>query len=88
MPGTTGKKFAQLRLLLGYMIAHPGKKLLFMGSELVNFQNGKIKNNWIGNCLVMTCIRNLLHILKNYLKFTKGQNHCMNWTIAWWIRMD
>jgi 1,4-alpha-glucan branching enzyme len=34
MPGNDGERLAQLRLLLGYMWAQPGKKLLFMGGEL------------------------------------------------------
>jgi 1,4-alpha-glucan branching enzyme len=34
MPGTRWEQLANLRALYGYMWAHPGKQLLFMGGEL------------------------------------------------------
>lgn len=48
MPGGYEEKFSNLRLLYGYMMMHPGKKLLCMGQEFAQFkefsESGEI--NW------------------------------------------
>lgn len=49
MPGDMWQKFANLRLLLSYMMCQPGKKLLFMGADIGQWNewNCKAEVEWL-----------------------------------------
>ena len=51
MPGTNDEKFANLKAALGFLFTHPGKKLLFMGQDIGEFDEWNEKRSVEWNLL-------------------------------------
>ncbi|NQZ59423.1 MAG: 1,4-alpha-glucan branching protein GlgB, partial [Lentisphaeraceae bacterium] len=73
MPGDVWQKFANLRSLFATMFAHPGKKLLFMGSEIAQWRewdsDGSLDWPTLSNSQhvgIKTLITDLNKVYKNY----------------------
>lgn len=73
MPGTLEQKFANLKVLYGFMMCHPGKKLLFMGQEFGQFkewdENSQISWELLGevyNSLLKNYVKELNFLYKKY----------------------
>lgn len=63
MAGDDNQKFANLRALFAYMIAHPGKKLLFMGGEFAQYKEWNYKESLDWHLLDSPRHRGLLNMI-------------------------
>ncbi len=77
MPGDEWRRFANLRALYGYMYAHPGKKLLFMGAEFGQYHEWAFETGLDWNLLDYPVHRKLQHFVSdlNHLYQTEAALH-------------
>ena len=82
MPGDDWQKFANLRLLFGYMYAHPGKKLLFMGGELAQWREWSHDASLDWHLLQYPFHQGIQHWVRdlNHLYRTEGALHELDFT--------
>jgi 1,4-alpha-glucan branching enzyme len=69
MPGDYGQKFASYRAFLAYMMAHPGKKLLFMGQEFGQEKEWDYQGQLDWGLLELDSHSKLLHFSEKLNKF-------------------
>ena len=73
LPGTEEEKFRQLRLILGFWIAFPGKKLLFMGQEFGQLEEWKLQPELDWYLLEESRHRQMARFTRELLAFYKNE---------------
>ena len=73
LPGDDWQKFANLRLLYGFMFGHPGKKLLFMGSEFGQWSEWNHETSLDWHLLDTPLHRALQRWVRDLNTFYRGQ---------------
>lgn len=73
MPGKRKTKFANLRAAYGYMVTHPGKKLLFMGQDFAQFSEWNEDKQLEWDLLQYEDHQNVQKYMKALLKLYREQ---------------
>ncbi len=73
MPGKRKSKFANLRAAYGFMLTHPGKKLLFMGQDIAQFSEWSEKCSVEWELLEYEDHKNIRNYVKALIKLYKEQ---------------
>ena len=92
MPGSYDEKFANLRTFYGFMAAHPGKKLSFMGNEFAQFDEWKYASglDWQLLCYerhqqMQDFVKTLNHFYLDHPAFWQNDT---DWTGFQWLQAD
>lgn len=92
MPGDYWQKFANVRAFFCYLMTHPGKKLLFMGTEFGQFIEWKYYTGLDWNLLDFEMHKKLHHFIKEINHFYLEQEPLWIYDHSWdgfqWIDAD